>query len=1133
MEKNSYWKSLPYKDLKKVLIIMRITIVLLFVALFQVVAEESYSQTATVSVKVEQTSLVNLFSQIEKQSEFLFFYVDSDVKDIFVSVDAHKKSIDVILSQALKGTDLTYSINDRNINISRRAHITSLALQQQKQSRHLTGKVVDANGEPIIGANVIEKGTTNGGITDIDGNFSLTVSSSSAVLQISYIGYLPQSIPVGSKNVFNIKLTEDSQKLDEVVVVGYGTQKKVNMTGAVSAVKIDDKTTSRSLSNVSSGLQGLVPGLQVTNTTSMAGKDNASLMIRGLGSVNGGSPLVVVDGMPDVDINRINFTDIESISILKDAASASIYGSRASNGVILITTRTGSKDKKTQINLNLSTAVEHPTRSYNFMADYPRSLTMEQFAAAATTKRESYIFKDGTIDQWLALGMIDPYHYPNTDIYDTFMRDGQLQNYTISATGGSDKSNFYMSVGYMKKQGIQINNDYKRYNTRFNMDYKLLDNVKTGIRFDGNWSDFTYSGYADGITDNDTNNSGGGDMQYAIAGILPYDPELDRYGGVMAYGEDLQAFSPYAFFSSGHMPKQTQQELNGNMYLEWKVFKGFTAHLDYSLRYTDFFQKTAFMPTGAAYNFQTGQDIGRYYVADNTSVSDSQTTFYKTQLNGRLNYETTIAKNHDISAMFVYSEEYWKSRSNGASRNDRLHPSITEINGALTNVISNSGSSYTEGLRSYVGRLNYTGYGKYLLEFNFRVDGSSRFYKGSQYGFFPSVAAGWRFTEESFLKHYTESWLNSGKFRASWGQTGYNQGVGRTEQQELLSAQNYYSTEVVKGFVNEKMINEDLSWETSTVLNLGLDLSFLKGKLSSEIDYYDRLTTNMIRPSDISMLLSGAYTAPRRNIGNLRNRGVELNLTWQDKISDFQYSVNFNAAYNRNKLEKWNELLTRGYVFLNMPYHFLYTYENNGIAQTWQDIYNNTPQGLSPGDVIRKDLNGDGRIDGNDMKAYPNIQRDRPTTTFGITLTGAFKGFDLVALFSGSAGRKDYWITDFNNTSVNLMRYAFTWDHWNKVWSLENRDTDWTRLATSSSRSDNSFWLYNMSYLRLKNLQLGYSIPKRLLAPMHMSNVRIYVSGENLFTITQYPGLDPEKANSSRDLYPINRSYAAGINVSF
>ena len=1092
-------------------------------------ASGSYAQEIFFSFSVKQQRVSEVLNNIEERSEFHFFY-NSKLVNVSreVTFDVNNKNVFSILDILFKNTGVTYKVVDKDIILTTSAGEID---EYNQANRKITGTVKDQTGEPVIGANVFVKGANGvGTITDINGQYSLDVSQD-AILIVSYIGYESVEIPVKNQSVVNISLKEDSQSIEEVVVVGYGTQKKVNLIGAVGAVNVDEKIASRSLANVSTGLSGLVPGLLVSQTTSMAGKDEASLMIRGLGTVNNANPLIVVDGMPDVDLNRINMADVETISVLKDAASASIYGSRAANGVILITTRTGKKGK-TSISFNGSYAIEKPSRSYDFMDDYPRALTLHQFRAASGTKRESYNFKDGTIDQWMALGMIDPLRYPNTDWFDTFMRTGILQNYTVSATGGNDKSNFYISIGMMDKEGIQINNDYTRYNTRFNYDYNMFKNVKVGARFDGNWSDFTYSGYADGITNNDTSDSGGGDMQYAVAGVTPYDPVTGRYGGVMAYGEDIQAFNPYAFFDS-RKPKQTRQQVNGSLYIDWNVFKGFTAHLDYALSYNNYFQKRADMPTGAAYNFQKDSDIGRYYVGYDAGVSNDNTTSYKTQLNARLNYDATIAKDHNIGAMFVYSEEYWHTRSTGASRNDRLHPSTSEINSALTNVQSTSGSSASEGLRSYIGRLNYNAYSKYLLEFSFRLDGSSKFVKGHQFGFFPTVAVGWRFTEEDFLRKYLSSWLSSGKLRASWGKMGDNSGVGRFEQLETLTAMNYMGDDVVKGFVNKKMINKDLSWEISTDVNVGLDIGFLNNRLRAEIDFYNRLRTGMNRPSQMSVHLTGAYSAPRANIGDLRNQGVELNLTWKDKIGTVDYSVNLNGAYKRTTLKEWNEFLSRGWVFLNMPYHFLYTYEDDGIAQTWEDIYSHTPQGLAPGDVIRKDLNGDGIIDGKDRKAYPNIQRDSPTTTFGLTLTAAWKGFDISILFNGAMGRKDYWITDFNNTAFADRRYASTWDHWTESWSLENRGGEWPRLGSSTSRSDNSYWLYNMSYLRMKNIMLGYNIPTKILSKISMSNLRFYASAENLFTITQYPGLDPEKKNSSRDLYPINRSFSLGINVSF
>lgn len=1111
---------------QKIPLVMKLFIFYLFCSIGVLQAVESYAQHTRLSLTVEKETVANILRQIEDASDFDFFYNNSHVDlDRRVSVSAKDCNIFSILDNIFKGTKVHYTVLDKKIILS--TELDSFTSNIVQQDSIVKGKVIDIKGEPIIGATIKSIESNNGTTTDINGNFSLIIKPNSTI-EISFIGYKTQIIKPTTQENIQITLKEDTEILDEVVIIGYGSQKKVNLTGAVSAINIDEKIASRSLSNVSSSLSGLIPGLQVMQSTSMAGKDGASLKIRGLGTVNNSDPLIVVDGMPDIDINRINMADIESISVLKDAASSSIYGSRAANGVILITTKSG-KSGKTSINFNASYAFENPSRSYDFMTDYARTLTLEQQLSANGNKKENFIFKDGTIDQWMAMSMIDPLRFPNTDWFDLIMRKGSLQNYTISATGGNEKSNFYTSIGIIDKEGFQIHNDYTRYNIRLNYDYKMFNKVNIGVRFDGNWSDFTYSGKEEGFTEE--NSSNGDIMAFAIPGVLPYDPSTGRYGGVMAYGEDILASNPYALFQN-KVPKQTAQQMNGNIFLDWEITKGLKAHIDYSLSYNHSFKKTADIPTGKAYNFQTGEDIGVYYVADDAIIGNDEATNYKTQLNARINYEKNITPNHYINALFVYSEEFWHAQTLGAFRNDRIHPSTGEIDAALTNVLGNSGNSSSEALRSYIGRFTYNAYEKYLLEFNFRVDGSSKFAKGHRYGFFPSIAAGWRFSEENFIRQFLPTWITSGKFRLSYGSTGNNSGVGRFEQMEMLSIMNYMAEDIVKGFVNKKMINKDLTWEISTIFNLGVDLRFFDNRLITEFDYYHRLTSGMNRPSQMSIHLTGAYTPPRANIGDMKNEGLEVNLTWQDKIREIDYSINLNGAYNKTTLKKWNEFLSRGWVFLDMPYHFLYTYENAGIAQNWQDIYNHAPQGLIPGDVIRKDLNGDGIIDNKDKKAYPHIQRDRPTTTLGLTLKAAWKNFDIMTLFNASLGRKDYWITSYNNTNFPNRRYAATWDHWTETWSLENRNGQWPRIGSVSDRNDNNYWLYSMDYIRLKNLQLGYNLPKKWLTRLSISNMRLYFSAENLFTLTKYPGLDPDKPNSSRDLYPINKSYSIGINIS-
>ncbi len=998
----------------------------------------------------------------------------------------------------------------------------------------VNGTVTGADNTPLAGVSVTLKGGTAGASTNAEGKYSVTVPDLKGTLIFSFIGYSTLEMAINGRGTVNVNLTETSNQLNDVVVVGYGRQKKVNLVGSVSTVNVDEKLTNRAVPNISSGLTGLVPGLSAVQNSGMAGNNRASLVIRGLGTVNGGSgPLIVVDGMPDVDINRINVNDIETISVLKDATSASVYGSRAANGVILITTRTGKGQRKTSLNYTGNMSLTAPTRGMDFMDDYARGLTLHQRRAAVSTLQGNQLFKNGTIDQWMALSMIDPVRYPNTDWWDVIMQNGSYQNHNVSASGGNESSNFFASVGVKDENGLQINNSYRQYNARFNFDAKVKDNMNVGFKFNGNWSDYKYA-LAEGFTDPDPANTAGNDMQYAIAGILPYDPKTGYFGGVMAYGEDPQAYNPYTLYIN-NLNSTNRQEATANLYYDWSPIKGLTARVDYNLNYYNQFRFGTPTPN-QAYNFQTNSFGSRVYVGANAGISNFTNTGYKTLFNARTTYNTKIGENHDLTGLFVYSEEFWKDRFQGASRNDRLYPTLSEVDAALTDIQSTGGNSSVEGLRSYIGRLNYVGYNKYLLEANFRIDGSSKFLEGSRYGFFPSVAVGWRFTEEDFINKFTGSFLSSGKFRASYGSLGNNSGVDRYEQQETLNTLLYViNGGVQRGFVNNKMINRFLSWETTTVFNAGLDLAFFNNRLTTAIDYYDRLTTGMNRPSQFSILLTGAYSpAPRVNIGDLRNRGAEIDVNWRDRAGKIQYGVGVNASYNRNNLEKWNQFLGRGTTFIGMPYHYVYSYIDRGIAQTWQDVYNAVPQGAQPGDILREDLNGDGRITSDDQKAFRNQQEDRPSTNFALNGSLAYKGFDLVVLIQGAAGRKDYWINNFNNTNFGTQRYASTYNHLYLPWSWENRDGEWPRLGGSgNNRASTTFWLDDMSYLRVKNVQLGYTIPPKLLKRFGVTNLRLVGSAENLATLTKFRGLDPEGQGNSNSLYPINKSYSIAINLAF
>lgn len=1113
--------------LKKIWRIMKLTLLLMIIGIFTVSAKV-FSQDLSISVKIQNGSLSDLFKIIEQKTEYRVFYKTKLVEDAKrVNINVTQEPVSDILTQLLSERGLSYDLIDKVIVITPLSDIKES--QQKKQS--VTGKVTDQTGQAIVGATVSIKGTNRAVITDLNGTFSIQITETDKILVFSYIGLKKQEVTIDGRTMINIVMETEFSTLDEVIVVGYGTQKKVNLTGAVSAVKIDEKLASRALTNVSSGMSGLIPGLAVAQSSGMAGNDQASMIIRGLGTINSASPLVVVDGMPDVDINRINMNDVASISVLKDAASAAVYGSRAANGVILITTKSGKEQGKTKINFTSSFANEEPTKAYNFMSNYPRALTLEQRAQQVNTLPSLLTYKNGTIDQWLALGMINPLQYPNTDWWKLIMRNGGIQSNNISASGSNDKSNFFISVGTMDQKGLQINNDYSRYNARFNYDYKVRNNMNVGVKFAGNWTKYTYF-LANGFTDPSASNTAGYDMRYAIAGITPYDPISGNYGGVMAYGEDAQAYNPYTNYIN-NLTHQTRQEANTSMYWDWSPVKGLTARVEYALNYYNQFQWSAGMPN-TAYNFQTNSPGSRVYIGANAGIGNSTSTGYKTQFTGSLNYHIVIANHHDLNFLIVSSEEYWYDRYESASRTDRLYPTLHEIDAALPTISqSTGGNSSTEGLRSYIGRMNYSAYDKYLFEANCRYDGSSRFLPGHQFGIFPSAALGWRFTQENFLKSLTQNWLSSGKLRVSYGSLGNNSGVGRYDQQPTLKASPYYiGTTIVNGFVSQKMTNQDLSWETTTVLNIGLDLGFLKNRLTTELDYYDRLTSGMNQPSSMSNLLTGAYDAPHVNIGNLRNRGVEVNFTWKDRVGDFTYGFNLNASYNATSLEKWSGYLGRGTTFLNMPFHFVYGYVDKGIAKTWQDVYNATPQGASPGDLLLVDVNGDGKIDGNDMVAKPNAQTDRPTTNFGMNANVSWKGFDLSILLQGATGRETYWTTIYNSTNIFLTRNASSWDQYNNTWSVSNPNGIWPRLAGPGNNVTNtSFWLQDMTYLRFKNIQIGYNLPKNWLRRLGVDNVRIYATGENLITLTKYQGLDPEAQGDANSAYPVNKSFSIGINV--
>ena len=983
----------------------------------------------------------------------------------------------------------------------------------------IKGEVFDENNEPFIGV-MIANMTQKTGLTSEDGTFSIDAAEGD-IISITCLGYIPHEFSVGkaSQNV-RIVMKKEKLLLDEVVVVGYGSQKKADLTGAVASVQFSEALATRNQASLSSGLAGLATGLSVIQNSGMAGADEASLMIRGIGTVNNAAPLIVVDDMPDVDINLINMEDVESISVLKDASAAAIYGSRAANGAILVTTKSG-RSKDAQIKFNFSKSIDTPVNPYDFMEDYARAMHLYQQRGDMSKYRDLVYFKDGTIDEWLAMQHVDELRYPGTDWWDIIMRTGSTTKASISVTGGEKAMKVYSSFSWLDKQGLQIYNDYTRYNARVNLTFDIKKNLKFSVKADGSWGKQHYyseTGFGSEI------------LQYAIAGITPFDESIGKYGGTMAYGEDVSTVNPLALYENS-VSQKLRKQVNGSANLSWTPIRTLSVQVNAGLLYSTDFMKKAASPV-QAYNFQTGTNIDYWYIPSNEGVHNNTSESYKTQWDIRATYEKKWKK-HQLKGILIYSEEYWNKRFQNSYRRDRIHPSLSELDATLTGYQQTSGYSSEEGLRSVVGRINYNAFKRYLLEVNFRADGSSKFADGHKWGFFPSASLGWRFSEESFIKKALGRFLANGKLRVSYGTLGNNSGVGLYEQLLTLANMNYVvNNEVVKGFVDRKLTNKDLSWETSKVFNAGVDLAFFRGRLSFEFDYYDRLTEGMIRPSDLSDLLSGAYDAPRHNMGNLRNRGLEANLTWKNDRGALRYKLNFNVSYNRSRLESWSEYLPKGTRYVGMPWGYTYGYLDYGIVNNWQTVINSTPQSARPGDILRVDVNGDGQVNEEDMVAYADYTNLRPPLDFGFGGDFSWKGIDFTFLFTGSWGRRDYWLNAYNNTAFPEGGYAVSDLHYNNLWNVNNRDASMNRMG-GNNRYDSSYYLDDMSFIRLKNAQIGYTLPKSILKKVDISSLRFYVSGENLFTITSYRGMDPERIGNKSDVYPQLRSYTFGVSVNF
>lgn len=1029
------------------------------------------------------------------------------------------------------------------------------AIESILQNKVVTGVISDQYG-PVIGANVIVKGTTIGTITDMDGKFSLEVPAD-AVLQISYIGYLTQEIQVTkSTTTVNVILKEDSETLEEVVVVGYGTQKKVNMSGSVSAVNVSELTESRPITNVSQALAGVAAGVNVMSSSNQPGNDNAAIKVRGQGTLNDSAPLVIIDGA-EAGINTVNPQDIESISILKDAASASIYGSRAANGVILITTKSG-KAGNLRIDYNgyiscTSTAIPDHMQPVSNYADYMELINEGYKNAGLAT-----MFSDGVIKEWRDDAGRNPLKYPNTNWLEESFKNSVAHNHVVSMSGGSEKIKFYSSFGYQKNPGVMDNTGFEKYNARFNVSADVKEWLNISAQLSGYLSNMDPA--AKYTNDKNIDTTVDNVFTFAAAttpGMVFRAPD-GRFGDVNNSEDSSQC--------SNNNPLLRLNSVEGNIRKTnmrsrfigtLKPFKGFTLTGSYSYEFVDEERKSK--PVfHDIWNFLT-ETSASTKKKTNLSNYDGKIERFFNDVVAR--YETRLIQDKlGINAMLGASQEMYRSHNFTAKRNDLLDTSIGALDGA-TGDSSASGNSTEWVMRSYFGRVNLDWEQKYLLELNLRADQSSRFLKGNRTGYFPSASFAWRMDQEAFMQPLMDKGLSSLKLRLSYGSLG-NNSVGDYDALSVLAGKKYnYSLngQLAMGVARAKIANANLSWEATYMTNVGVDFGFLNNRLTGTVDYFHKKTKdiliNLPAPD-----VHGNASIPKQNSAEVLNQGIELTLGWQDKIGDFEYGINGNFTYVKNEVTKFKGKDKGGISFDDdsadiiwegHPINSQYGLRVDRIIQTDEDLalvqqmIDNAPivdgKKVNPfaafgtpekGDLLYKDINGDGIVDTDDREILSD--GPNPKFQFGLNLNASWKGIDFAVLFQGQAGAKAVWAHDLVNTSSVRHGYQLNKEVAEGRWYEGRTDAKYPRLLEYNNRKNkqsSDFFLENLAFLKIRNIQLGYTLPSKWTKKASLERVRFYGTLENFFTFTSFRGFDPEMGCSVA--YPAMKNVVFGLNLSF
>ena len=1125
MNNISLWEILYPQKLRtnRIYKIMKITLTLVFVSIFSMFAGNIHSQNARITFTKNNATLESVLNEIENQTDYLFIInsnIDTHQK---VSVRADDTPVSKVLDELFHDTEIHYTMEGSHIVLSNKPQPAIL-----QQTRKITGRILDENGEPLIGVSVMLKGTSNGTITNIDGDYTLSGDiTDKSVLEVTYIGMKKQEITVGNRTRINITMTSDNEMLDEVIVVGYGTQRKGNLTGSVSAIK-SEKLTIAPIGNVTNALAGQLPGLIVKQTSGIPGSDGSTLRIRGFDA-----PLVIVDGI-EGDFNNIDASQIESISILKDGA-ASIYGARAGNGVILVTTKRGI-DSKPVISLNTSFTLQGQTNvikpgSSGQRAEWLREehinkgLPMEQ---VPYTEEQIQKYYNGT----------DP-NYLNSDWYDAVIRDwAPQQNHNLSIRGGSNKIKYYGYIGYNDQETIVKTGggSYKRYNVQSNIDAKITDRLsftldmlltKENQFFPTVGSGFGHSNFWSIIYDSDP--------RYPI--YLPDRSKLS-YGG-LSYGNAL--FASNTNLGGYSDTDKNRIRANGGLIYEFKYVKGLKAKM--SISYDTYNQNYKyFNKQGKFYSYNIDSDTYTFERAsqDPTGVTEVFGRGYSLTQQYSLQYERLFKEKHRVSALALFETIDYNDKNVETGRTGFMSTILDQLFAGNRTTSFNNGWESEMGRASWVGRINYSYMDKYLIETILRADASAKFPQNSRWGYFPSVSLGWVLSQESFMKSLKA--IDNIKLRASYGESG-NDNVGSFKYLAGYAFDGSYKIgdEIKSGLYAVGLANPILTWETMKIYNGGIDLSFFNRKLYGTVDAFYRVRDGIPGSRSVSLPSSFGAELPLENLNSIDTRGWELNLGTSGNFGNFMYDISGNLSWARSKWRKYDEPIysdpdqERIYKREGRWTDVRYGYISDGLFTsqaeiealdfTYKDLNGNSS--LRPGDIKYVDLNGDKVLDWKDQKEIG--KGTLPTWTYGFNMNFKYHGFDLSALFQGAFGYTTY---------IDLTKAASTLKYDNRWTEKENNPN--SLVARPGGASTNKYYSdfnnHNTAYLRLKNLSIGYELPKGLVSKAGIQQLRIYIAGTNLFTLSSLHkyGVDPEVPEGSPAYYyPQQRTLSVGLNLSF